>query len=202
MASLKRKELYDCDRCGSQFKKKKLKKQKGLWVCQSCYDDARENKSINMRLGTPRTAGTSEDFGDGSWGGYRWGLGWAAVTTPEIFTITAAGGITPSHSLKSETTRSVGLGISTTTTISFGNRYYMKVNGGGAIDITINPQISAGSQGDILTVEGTSDTDTVLLENGNGVELSGGVNYTFKNGSIMTLVYDAIKSKWVETSRN
>ena len=187
MSNPKRRELYDCDRCGFQFNKKKLKKQKGLWVCSSCYDSKdKENKPVNMKLGSPRANATTT----------------IAVESPTIFTITAAGGITPSHSVDSEATRSVNLGITTIPAKTFGNHYYMKVVGGGAIDITVDPQISAGSQGDVLTIEGTNDANYVLLENGTGVELSGGVNYYLRNGKIITLVYDTVKSKWVEVSRN
>jgi len=186
MANPKHRELYNCDRCGFQSKKKKLKKQKGLWVCHSCYDDKdKENKPVNMKLGSPRANATTL----------------TAVDSPTIFIITAAGGITPSHSVDSETTTSVSLGITTTPTKTFGNSFYMKVVGTGAIDITVDPQIVAGSQGDILTLEGTDDTNTVQLDDLTGVELVS-TPFILRNGSIITLVYDTTKSKWVEVSRN
>ena len=187
MANIKKRELYDCDRCGFRYIKKKLKKQKGLWVCPSCYDSKdKENKPVNMKLGSPRANATTT----------------TAVESPTISTITTAGGITPSHSVESETSRSVSLGITTTPSKTFGNHYYMKVVGSGPTDITAVPQISAGQQSDILTIEGTDSINYVLLENGTGVELSGGFSFYLRNGKIITLVYDTVKSKWVEVSRN
>ncbi len=173
-----------CDRCGFQYKKKKLIKQKGLLICSSCSDDTKENKSINMRLGSSRNNATTT----------------TAVNTSTVFTITAAGGITPSNSVSTAETYSANLGITPTTTISFSNSYYMKVVGDGAINITAVPQISAGQNGDKLTLEGTSDTNYVLLEDSDGVELRNG-SFTLKNKSIISLVYDTTKSKWVEVSR-
>lgn len=177
-------ELRCCDRCGIQYKKKVLTKQKGLLVCNSCKDDIKENKSINMRLSSSRNNANTT----------------TAVNTSTIFTITAAGGITPSHSVSSGVTYSSNLGITPTTTISFSNSYYMKIIGDGAIDIIANPQISAGQNGDKITIEGTSDTNYVLLEDGDGVELRNG-SITIKNKSIISLVYDTTKSEWVEVSR-
>ena len=177
-------EKRSCDRCGIDYKKKKLTKQKGLLLCSPCLDDIKENKSINMRLSSARNNATTT----------------TAVNTSTIFTITAAGGITPSNSVSSATTYSVGLGITPTTTISFSNSYYMKVVGNGAINITADPQISVGQNGDKLTIEGTSDANYVLLEDGTGVELRNG-SMTLKNKSIISLVYDTTKSKWVEVSR-
>jgi len=177
-------ELYDCDRCKFKFKKSCLKLNKGLLVCPDCYDDVKENQSINMKLAlSPR------DNADTT----------TAVESPTTFTITAVGGITPQHSVDSTTSRSVTLEVGQT--IAFGSNYYMKVVGSGATDITADPQISAGQNGDILTIHGTSDTNYIKLENGTGIELKGGESFTIGNNDVITLVYDSTKSKWVETSR-
>ena len=177
-------EFRNCDRCGFKYKKNKLRKNKGLFVCDPCFDDTKENKSINMKLGSERSNATTT----------------TAVNTSTIFTITAAGGITPSNSVSTAETYSANLSITPTTTISFSNSYYMKVVGDGAINITAVPQISAGQNGDKLTLEGISDTNYVLLEDGTGVELRNGSIY-IGNGDIISLVYDTVKSKWVEVSR-
>jgi len=121
------------------------------------------------------------------------------VESPTIFTITAAGGITSSHSINSETSRGVNLEVGAD--ISFGSAYYMQIVGDGVIDITADPQIAAGSDGDILTLEGTSDTNTVKLENGTGLSLISGESYIIKDNYIMTLVYDLSASLWREASR-
>ena len=179
----RRYELMNCDRCGFEFKKKKLVKQKGLYVCPTCYDDVKDNKSIDMKVGSYRANATTT----------------TPVNDHTTYTITAVAGITAYNSIDSAKTRSVSLNVGKQ--IYFSNNYYMKVVGSGAVDITADPQITAGSQGDILTIEGTSDTNTIRLDNGTGVELSTSF-YIIKNGSIITLVYDTTKSKWVEVSRN
>ena len=47
----------------------------------------------------------------------------------------------------------------------------------GPIDITVNPQIAAGNTvGQELNIYGTSDVDTVLLEDGNGLSLNGAIS--------------------------
>lgn len=179
-------ENYNCDRCKFKYRRTKLKLQKGLLVCPHCYDDVKESKGINMKLGgSPRSDADTT----------------TAVESPTIFTITAAGGITTYHSNDNETSRSVTLEVGES--ISFGSVYYMKIVGAtAALDITADPQIVAGQNKDLLTIHGTSDTNTVLLEDGAGVELRGGVSFTIGNNDVISLVYDTAKSKWVEVARN
>lgn len=70
---------------------------------------------------------------------------------------------------------------------------------GGAVDITANPQIAAGTaSGQKLTLIGCSDTNTVKIEEGTGLRLNG--SYTMVNGSVITLNWDG--SNWLEESRN
>jgi hypothetical protein len=75
------------------------------------------------------------------------------------------------------------------------------VGSGGAIDITASPQIVAGNQGDVLTLEGTSDTNTVKIDDGTGVSLMSGLSCTLKDNIVLTLVYDSSASLWREVSR-
>ena len=177
-------ELYDCDRCKFQFTRSQLKMQKGLMVCPDCYDDTSKIKNVNMKLVlSPRTNSDTT----------------TAVTNPTVFTITAAGGVTPSHSQVSEETRSVTL--EPIDAAYFGSSYYMKIVGDGAVNITANPQIVVGQHTDLLTLHGTSDTNTVLLENGDGVELYNTTSFTIGENDVISLVYDENKTKWVEVSR-
>jgi fibronectin-binding autotransporter adhesin len=89
-----------------------------------------------------------------------------------------------------------GGGITVTRTI-------MRVAGsGGAVTVTANPAIAAGSDGQEVIILGTDSTNTVTLTNGNGLQLAGGVSFTFNKGSTMSLIYDAVNSKWVEVSRS
>lgn len=92
--------------------------------------------------------------------------------------ITAAGGITPGG-----TQRELA---------------FVKSNSG-AVDITANPQIVAGTiLGQEIILQGCSDTDTLLLQHGNGLELNGFC--TLKSGSRIYLVWDG--TVWGEVSRN
>lgn len=70
---------------------------------------------------------------------------------------------------------------------------------GGAIDITANPQIQAGTiDGQEMILVGRSDTNTVLLEDGNGLSLNGSCLL----GSNVTITLSWDTSVWVEVSRS
>lgn len=69
---------------------------------------------------------------------------------------------------------------------------------GGAVNITANPQIAAGSTvGQELNLIGTSASNTVALENGDGLKLNGGI--VLNNETIINLLWDG--SLWIEMSR-
>jgi hypothetical protein len=89
-----------------------------------------------------------------------------------------------------------GTGITVTNTI-------MKVQGsGGAVDITANPQIVAGVDGQIVIIKGSSDSNTVLLENGTGLILESASSMTLGNLDTIRLIYDQSSSSWIELSRS
>ncbi len=86
-------------------------------------------------------------------------------------------------------------GITVTNTI-------MQIQGsGGAIDITADPQIADGTDGQLLIIHGESDTDTVTIEGGTGVHLHGGKNILGEK-DVMMLSYDATDDEWEEITRN
>lgn len=106
--------------------------------------------------------------------------GFAAVTgtraSPTL--ITAVGGITPT-----------GQGI----------EIMFVAGSGGPIDVSANPQIAAGTQvGQQLVLVGRDDTNTVYLEDGNGLKMNGPV--TLSADSTITFVWDTVS--WVELNRN
>ena len=140
-----------------------------------CYDDLKKIKQPNPRWMSPR------DNSDTT----------TAVNTPTVYTISAATGIT-------------ALSQSREYTHEGSRRHFHMhvVSDGGAIDITADPQIVVGLQNDILTLEGTSDTNTVQLDNGTGVSLAGGVPMVLTDGDIITLVYNTTGTTWTECSRN
>lgn len=93
--------------------------------------------------------------------------------------ITAGGGITASVSAQAEIQYVQG--------------------SGGAVDITANPQISAGTfAGQKLLLVGRSDTDTLKLDHGTGLALNG--SCTLASDSTICLVWDG--TNWVELFRN
>jgi len=70
---------------------------------------------------------------------------------------------------------------------------------GGAVDITANPQIQAGTiDGQEMLLCGRNNTNTVLFENGTGLAING--NAELAADDCLTLSWDT--SVWVEISRN
>lgn len=75
------------------------------------------------------------------------------------------------------------------------------VGSGGAVDVSANPQIAAGSiDGQEMRVIGTDDTNTVLLEHGTGLILNG--SCTLRAGATIDLSWSTGASAWIETGRN
>lgn len=140
-----------------------LRRQRGMWLCGDCVDDLSKIKYPRPRFFSPRDNSTSVD----------------SVNEPTIFTISAGTGIN-SISQSREYTREGGRSV-----------YHMYVvSDGGAIDISAVPQIVAGTEGDILTLSGTSDTDTILLEDTAGVALIGGLPMVLTDRDSITFVYN------------
>lgn len=73
-------------------------------------------------------------------------------------------------------------------------------NGGAAVDLSDNPQIAAGRNGQIITIIGSSDTNTLTLDDGTGLFLS--AQFVMGAGDSITLVYSTGLGGWVETSRS
>jgi hypothetical protein len=68
---------------------------------------------------------------------------------------------------------------------------------GGAVDITANPQIEAGTTvGQQLVLVGCSDSNTVKVDHGTGVVLRNGSSLTLKNHMVLSLLWDG--TNWVE----
>lgn len=134
--------LYDCDRCMFTYKKSTLRKQRGMMLCDACFDSVLEIEPVNLRLLSPRDNATTI----------------TPVTSPTIFTITTAG-VTALYN--SQTFNRQGVT----------HDYVMQVVGS-PTTITANPQILAAPQGTLLTLVGTSNTNYVILRTGNGTDLA------------------------------
>jgi len=69
------------------------------------------------------------------------------------------------------------------------------------ITMSSNPQIADGTSIQLLILEGTSNSNTITLVNGQGLRLAG--DCTLKSGDTLTLFYDAGGSNdWVEIGRS
>lgn len=73
----------------------------------------------------------------------------------------------------------------------------MYFNTASAIDISANPQIVDGYDGQEITIVGSSDTNTLTLDNGNGLALKSAQVVLGVSDSI-TLVYNATLDLWIE----
>lgn len=104
--------------------------------------------------------------------------GTVAYTPSAVTNITAGGGITVTRAL-------------------------MRVQGdGGAVNITANPQIADGTDGQMVMLKGESDTNGLTLDDGTGLSLTSGASFTLGDRDTITLIYDAIDDIWIEMSRS
>lgn len=77
---------------------------------------------------------------------------------------------------------------------------YVQGNGG-PVDMSANPQVAAGTtRGQKLELIGTSDVNTVKLDNGDGLALNG--SCTLGEGAVIGLRWDPDSSVWRERYRN
>ena len=166
-------QKYDCDRCGFTYKKSDLRRQRGMLLCCDCKDDLTKIPTPNPHWMSPRDNSDSTD----------------AVNTSTVYTISAATGIS-------------ALGQSRTYSQEGSRRHFHMhvVSDGGAITLTASPQIVAGLQGDILTLTGTSDTNTIQMDDGLGVAMSNDYAMVLEDNDSITFVYNT-SSGWGETSR-
>jgi len=173
-------ELRTCDRCGFDHKKSSLRKQRGLWLGDDCFDQIDKIQHPRTRWQTPRDESTTTTI--------------PSESTPEVFTITSAGGInliTQTHELAD---------------FRDGRHksFFMKVvSDGGPITISANPQIISGQiLLDILTLRGTSDVDTIEIVDGAGVRTFGGSGVSqgapiiLDSRTTVTFVYENVAQGW------
>jgi hypothetical protein len=134
-----------------------------MMLCGGCRDNLTKIKQPRPRFFSPRSDSTSV----------------TAVNEPTIFPISAATGIDKIAQSRVYT-REGGRSI-----------YHMYVVGnGGPVNITANPQIVDGLQGDILTLTGTSNTNTVTIEDAADLALIEGP-MILGDGDSITFVYNA-----------
>ena len=69
-----------------------------------------------------------------------------------------------------------------------------------ATNITADPQIANGSAGQLITIIGSSDTNTLTLDDGAGLRLTG--QMVLGIGDNITLLYESTIGDWTEISRS
>lgn len=93
-------------------------------------------------------------------------------------------------------------------TINVASARVVQVSGsGGVVTLTSTPTISDGANGQIVTIVGTDDTNTLTVQDdsnlaGSNLQLSGGTNFTLGQGDTLTIMFHADTGDWVELSRS
>ena len=75
------------------------------------------------------------------------------------------------------------------------------VGNAGPVTLTSNPQIAAGSDGQVIIIKGTDDVNTVTLVDGSGLSLIGDASFALGNKDTIMLMYDSDDSEWTELFR-
>ena len=68
-----------------------------------------------------------------------------------------------------------------------------------SIDISVNPQVSAGRAQQIMGIQCVGSN--ITLEDGNGLALIADQQFVMTSGSIINLIYNGTDNLWQETSR-
>jgi len=88
-------------------------------------------------------------------------------------------------------------------TSSMLDKTLIKIQGdGGAVDITANPQIVDGVDGQVIILKGDHNTNTVQIDDGDGVALNNGTAFVMGKGDVLKLYYDGTDDIWYEISRS
>lgn len=116
------------------------------------------------------------------------------VLPPQSVT-TTAGGLKPYGSQSSPQIIPAGAGIFSTMDE---RQLWVTKSAGGAVQITANPQISPGATvGQELVIQGVSDTDYIIFEDGNGLILNGELRLTTHISALV--IWNGVT--WKEQSR-
>lgn len=86
-------------------------------------------------------------------------------------------------------------------------RGIMRLVGAGSIVLTSTPSLVDGIDGQIVILQGTSDTNMVKLQDeaqlaSSGLRLTSGADFTLGKGDTLMLIYDAGDDLWYELSRS
>ena len=176
--------------------------------------DGNNLNTLNVQVGLGSALSPSYSFlGNNNTGLYSPGLNSLGFSTggTQRLIINGIGNVgisQPNPGAKMELNGTLAYTPSTIVNISSGtgitaDKTIMNIQGnGGPIDISINPQITAGIDGQYLILKGSSDINTVKLDDGMGLTLEGGIPFTLGSKDTIILIYDVSSSTWLETSRS
>lgn len=175
MAKQKRYRLKDSDRSGFTFKEIELVKDNGILVGPKEFDSPPPSRQSTGGEGEFDRTGIRAN-----WTTY------SAVEVRPTQLISAAGGIVfptvPDSQGKADPN----------------NAWIYIAGNSSSVNLTANPQISAGRENSIITVQCVSNN--VILETGSGLSLRRVFN--MDSGAIINLIYNATNNLWCETSRS
>lgn len=79
----------------------------------------------------------------------------------------------------------------------------MRIQGsGGPVTITANPQIVAGTDGQLAFIQGQSDSNTITIHDGDGLRLHSGSTLIIGDHDYIVMQYDGIADQWEEVATN
>jgi hypothetical protein len=74
---------------------------------------------------------------------------------------------------------------------------------GGAVTLSATPSVNDGfADGAICMIQGTSDTNTVTINDNTNVQIGGGIAFTFGKGDFLCLKWDSGDSDWYQFCRS
>jgi len=85
--------------------------------------------------------------------------------------------------------------------IYYANQVHVVNSDSGSIDLLSNPQIVAGNDGQIVWFCGDSDTNFIILDDGNGVATKGAASINLTSQTCLLAQYRTVDSAWVEIIR-
>jgi hypothetical protein len=79
---------------------------------------------------------------------------------------------------------------------------YLESAGECLVDISSNPQIAPGVDGQIITLIGRYSDEEILIKDGNGVSLKNNVSFTMRAKDQLSLMYIESLGEWIELNRS
>jgi len=136
--------------------------------------------------------------------GYIGGEMWMSTTGDSLYFYKSDHTITSLERIIASADQTIAAG----TTITVATGISRVVSDGGAVTVTADPTLAAGTyDGQEITIQGTHDTNTVTIQDeannpGSTLELEGNANFTFGLRDTMDLVWYASQAKWCEKGRS